>query len=270
MLGHGFKALTVLMAGLAIVVLACPAVFAETIVIDEFETPGEAVPFFTFDSPSPLSFVTKDKVLVKNADAMILGGERDILLVVDGEPDLISAAGLVGGPEGVLRIATAGHPGSFAFLQYDGIDAGDDEVTGLSDALALGGIDLTDGGSNVRFDLAFASLDAGDDPTRSMEVEITATGTNGETAVYVGSLSESASAFVAEILFADFTGGDVFDSIASLTFAFNDGGTPTPNVDFALQSITATVPEPATLASLFSLAILAGVVQTVRRRRRNA
>ncbi len=254
--------------GLSVTLFFACGALADTIVIDDFSAPGPGEAFFTFDLTGP-SLVPKSPVLVETDGVDILGGQRDLLVEVDGPPSIISASGQVGADAGLLQVATFGQSGTTAFLQYDGVDGGDSEATGLDDNLGLAGFDLTDGGENNRLEMAFMGVDSGDSPSRTMGILITAVGAAGTSTATVAA-SDSLGLLVVVVPFSSFSDPSVLQSIDSLTFALNGDGAPTANVDFTLdhiKSMPIPIPEPSTLIMLSGLAVC---LFCMARRRRNA
>ncbi len=210
---------------------------AGPLVIDNFNPPSATVAFVA----GTAGFAT-EPVLQKDVGPPedILGQERDLLVDVVGPPGLISATGTVGG--GTLRVAIS-DPTSIT-LQYDALDA--DLPSALVNSLGLAA-DLTGGGVNNRLRLDFLSLDAG---PGANEVGITIRATSNvagvtATAQLEGLLPENGSPYSYAARFGDFTAepGFSFASVTSLELVLNSD--LQRDVDFELDQITATVPEPA-------------------------
>ncbi|MBN2473996.1 MAG: PEP-CTERM sorting domain-containing protein [Pirellulales bacterium] len=239
------------------------ATLANTIVIDSFDNPNPGTNFFV---PGLAPWGSGNPFLNKDTVVGVLGGERDILVQVVGTPLPISAAGIIGYEpvygNGVLEVGTYGRAGTRVTAQYDGVDM--DSSGALVDAKGLGPVDLTDGGVNDRLQLAFNSVDGGN--ALALGLAVTAVGAGGTPTTVNLLVPESGTPFVYDIPFAAFP-VNVFGSVESLTFEFNNSGTPTPNVDFELDSVVA-VPEPSTLVSLSALGALLVVVGTWRWRKR--
>jgi hypothetical protein len=197
--------------------------------------------------------------------AGICGGRRDVLIDVVGDPSPIAAAGVIGYDSvydvGLLQIATFGEAGTRVVVQYDGLD--DDPEAKLFDAGLLGGLDLTDGGTNNAIELRFFSIDAGDDATLRLKVSVQG---NGGSDSIEYDIAESTAPSVFSVPFSDFDAG-LFSSVDSITFGFNDLIEPVPNIDFELDSIQA-VPEPSILAMLSGLGALAVLTGVWRRQGR--
>lgn len=192
----------------------------------------------------------------------MIGGERDVLVNVVGEPAPLSAAGILGG--GMFAMATTS-PGAVATLQYDGFGACDmDGTGGLFNNQGLM-IDLTDDGTNHAFALDFLTVGAGPG-LDSVEIEIHLTSQDGE-AWYTGTVPEDADPFTFMAGFNDFqsSGNFSFSEITGMTFVLNAGGAA--NVDFALGSIMVEAPEPPAIVTA-SLAMAAVVGGSWARRRR--
>lgn len=212
-----------------------PPIQAGTIVIDDFSGPQDPETFVVgMANPGPL--------LVKQQASGVLGGERDLLLELLGTAGPVSAAMTVGG--GTLGLLT-GSPGSMLALQYDGFGPGDaDSSSGLFNHEGLC-VDLSDGGQNHQFQIDMLSLDAGPGMD-AIDLVVEVTSYDG-TAVYTGAMGENANPFTYIIDLDDFeTAGDFsWGSVTSVGFLFNVGGQMA--VDFVLDSLTVTVPEPSSL-----------------------
>ncbi len=243
---------TLLMVLAGLVAIGGSSASAGTIIIDDFQTPAPSEAFFSFDSAT-LPFMPKGMTLIEQESASILGGQRDLLLEVAGNPSIFSTSGIVGTDDdaGLLRVATDGGPGTVVTLQYDGIDAGDNEVTGLSDHLGLGGFDLTDGQTNDRLQFDFLGIDSGSSLLHTIRLEISAVGESA-TATFVVDIDDSTGPTSLEVPFSDFSDDTVFQNLKSLTFTINGSGESAMGIDIHLDRIAA-VPEPATLAMLLSL-----------------
>jgi hypothetical protein len=243
------------------VVLPARPASAGNIVVDDFDTPDTAELVFNLGNPNPPS-----AYLVKHTLPEVLGGERDILIEVLGTAKRFSVGAMIGYDPasgiGALQVATSGNPATRIALQYDGEDLADSVENGLVNAQDLS-VDLTDGGTNDRFELKFAYSDGVDD--RGLDIGIIATSPTGGSLVYWGYVPDSIAPSVFSISFSEFTAqGDAsFSNVSSLMFLFNFDGTP--NIDIGLDSIKA-VPEPSTSA-LLGIALLVGGAIWLRRRR---
>lgn len=265
------KTLTAI-ALLAAVLFAQPAQ-AATILIDDFRDAnhfpqpesqqGWGIPLFTQTNP----FIMEHTQQV----GTILGGERDVEIRVTTTPKGVSAFGVIGdvdeddpGTEGEFDFGSASTARVMAVLEYDGLDAGEVAAGALTNALGLGGMDLTSGGTNNSFMLVFRSVDPAPNQTGiSLRIEVTSA---GGTATYVGQVPQSADEF--EFL-APFSAFDVVAPLSAATsvrFYFNDTGTPDQAVDFNLKNIAA-VPEPTSLA-LVCVGVVGLAASTWRRRRK--
>lgn len=206
------------------------------IVIDDFSAPVPAIPY-------AISLTAVDPLLIEFIDPAVLGGERDLLVDVDGVPGPVSATGTVG--EGSYLFGSAG-AGVSATLQYDGIDL---DIVGppaqLLNSEGLGGFDLINS-TNTGILLEFASIDGGAGTV--LGVVIAAHGVSG-TATYIGDIPENSGPSTYWVPFAAFTvsGTFTFAELTSLEFEFNPNSVR--DVDFQLDAITA-VPEPLAVVML--------------------
>ena len=171
------------------------------------------------------------------ASGSMLGGERDLLVDVLGQPQLISSNGSVGddGGDTVLLFASSA-PGTLVTLQYDGADA---DTAGPPAALVNSeglSADLTaNGGAGFRFDFDFLQIGGGVD---EIEAEIRLTSAGGGTATYNGSISENLGEFDYLVPYAAFTtaGGFTFADVTSIEIDLNTTGVEA--VDYQLDNIT--------------------------------
>jgi hypothetical protein len=217
-----------------VIIAAVSSASAATVLIDDFSQPNPAA-FYVVSALNP------DPFLHKTTGAGILGGQRDLLIDVQGTPGLTTAVGSIGG--GNFDFGSAGPV--TAFLQYDGTDL---DVVGPPAALTDGGAlgaDLTGGGTNNQLRFSFTSVDGGI-IVNPLSVAVNLSGPGG-TASFTGTIPESVSPQAYSIPFASFatTGSFSFGTVSSLLIALN----PVPaasNVDFQLTRIE-TVPEPGTL-----------------------
>ena len=261
-------------------------------VIDDFMGPEYVdfsdAPFLAAPGHSTWGWVGSPQVLQSDDDA-ILGGQRDLWLNVTEIPPSAQTsswvtAGSNGNSEqligGALLFGSA-HPGTGLCLQYDGDgEVEEDFEDGLFDAQALGKVDLTDGGENDRFQLAFDYIDAGSINDATLHFEVKVASDTGGWAHYMAMIPESQTdAFVYDVPFSEFTfhdGADasLFTEADSITFFFNDGVEPLPDgdttldVDFRLTQIATAVPEPGSM--LLAAAGFAVLAAAGRRRRRRA
>lgn len=219
------------------------------LLIDDFSMPG---------TPVALVMPSQDgeTALVETADADILGGERDVLFDIIGTPTRL--IGFSAEFNNNLLYYDGHSPGATAILQYDGLDADLTAPPELVLSEGLGGVDLTDGGSLFQFSIYFASVD------HAMDIEIEVHSATG-VATYMGTTSARPSTPTAlHAPFRLFTGDDVFTEATSIEFRFNPTGVE--NIDFQLNAIAITAPEPSTIA-IWGLG-LTGVFGCAWRRRR--
>jgi len=208
---------------------------AAPVLIDDFSQPNP-------DSFFVISALNPDPYLHKTTAAGILGGQRDMLIDVQGAPGLTTAVGSIGA--GRLDFGSSGPV--TAYLQYDGVDV---DVIGppaaLTDGGALGG-NLTGGGTNNQFRLSFNNIDGGV-IANPLKVSLNLNGPGG-TASFSGTIPESALPTTYSVPFSSFAtaGSFSFASVSSLLVTLN-AVPAASNVDFELTRIE-TVPEPGTLA----------------------
>jgi len=245
----------VVVAGLAVAWFAALSVgttHALPIVIDDFSLADPHVAYaINIVDPDPTLIETPDPGLLS-----IMGGERDLLVDVDGVSGPVSATGTVG--DGTYMFGTVGM-GASATLQYDGVDA---DIVGppamLVNSEGLGGIDLTDGGTNVGIRLDFLFIDGGAGTLLGIEVE--AHSTTG-VATFSADIPHDPAPSSYLVPFAAFTDPTVLAAATSLEITLNP--TAVHDVDFELDYIGVEIPEP------HSLTLLAGgMLPLVGRRRR--
>ncbi len=233
--------------------VGCRAAHGATIVIDDFSSPSPAAMF-------SLSGSGATSMLVKQTGDDIVGGERDVLLELLGGG---SASLLVG--DDYLDMNSGGAAGAVLSLQYDGMGAGDnDTAAGLLNNGGLA-IDLSDGGENHLFQLDFLMLDAGPGAD-AIDLVIEVSSANG-TASFMGQIDESAGPSSYLIDFSQFqiNGSFSWSEVTGIDFVLNAGGQAA--VDFVLDSLTVTVPEPTgMLLALPGLVVAAGLGYRNRQR----
>jgi hypothetical protein len=226
---------------------------AMPITIDSFADPDPSTFFSLGSGISPSKAFSQ---LTPSA----LGGERDSLFQVFGSANSNSIVGLLGFDTSygipAMQIGTAGLSPSVATLQYSGI-ANSNTATALVNAhdLADGiGIDLTDGGTNDRFELQFYTVDA--HPSDGLDVVVTIASPGGLSSSATVIVPNSQTESLIDIPFSQLVGAASITDVDGITFVFN-GQRKTANVDFEVQSIVATVPEPggAVLAAAGALAL---------------
>jgi len=209
---------------------------AAMIMIDDFGAPNPAA-VFLIKMGHPNSVPVEQGGLPS-----IVGGERDVLVSVQGEPSVQSAQMLIGHEDslfgrGVFQIATARDPGTVVTLQYDGEDIDGNELTN-SRLLSL---DLTGGGTNTDLVIEFLSVDApGAD---GLDLQIRLTSSLGGAAVFDDIVPESMQQQSVFAPYASFntTGEFSFAAIDSIEIEFNR--VALTDIDFEIGSIS-TVPEP--------------------------
>lgn len=247
--GHGAAVVCLMIIWSALVYAQTAA--ADTITIDSFDLPEPGTEFYVPGKPpwgSGNPFDHKDTAVVG-----VIGGERDVHVEVIGSAVTISAAGIIGWEPvyeaGIFSLGTGGRAGTFAIADYDGLDGA-----------GLGGIDLTDGGTNNRFRFWFNHVDGGDASTMALTIDVMDQDDNVATAQ--AAVPESTAAFSFDVPFTDFSGPGMLDNVKSISLTFNEPAAPVPNVDMELNLVE-VVPEPATLVMLSALGVL-GLVVAVR------
>ncbi len=198
------------------------------VVIDDFNGPVPA-------SSYVINAIDPDPTVRQHSVAGVMGGQRDMLVDVNGSPSPISANGIVGGAIGSYSFASAGAPGSRVTMQYDGVDA--ESPGALVNQLGLSE-DLTAGGLNTHLRMRFLRLDAGQPGTTNMQIVVTFTSAGGS-ATYTGFVNEDpiGNAFLHLIPLSSFTSSGSFDPAAatSVTVEFNDPSQE--DVDFEVDFI---------------------------------
>lgn len=260
-----------------------PCTFATPITIDSFDNPNPGAAFFV-PGLSPWGdgnpYIRQDPPNPGDPDTPgILGGQRDVLVAVHGQPLPISAAGIIGYQTvyeaGLLQIATFGDPGAYVIAQYDGRDEEPDLDPGLpgdpllelQDEEDLGPVDLTDGATNNAFKLRFRSVDAGDASKLAMSITVVG---GGQSTTVQQEILEDPKSFDYYVPFSAFTPSAPISSADSITFKFNalePPSLPMSNVDFELDYIMA-VPEPSALALVLGLGAFLLAAGAWRRKKR--
>jgi len=226
-----------------------PTVRADAIVIDAFAAPAAGANFISLDVGLLPFFVGAQPVVPSViGEPSILGGDRDVTIEVVGPVDWKSAIGTVGSADEVLSVFTGGGSGSTVTLDYP----------------SLLGANLTDLGTNNAFALAFNFVEPG-----NLNLRITVE-SGGNTAMFnssaAGNIGESSTPFTYIVPFDAFDTVGPLASADSISIVFNDPvGGPLPNVDFELTSVAA-VPEPSTLAMLWTVGVVS-LLAVARRRR---
>lgn len=230
---------------------------AAPLLIDDFAS--ETSHYYIVGASSTPPFHANGLPVKSSGLLSVLGGERDVLVEVQGTPAPQSAQFMLGVdeasfPSGVFYVATAGSPASVATLQYDGED---DDDASLSNAQLLD-FALPAGGG---FAIDFISIDSPGSP-QGLKVDIHLTSIGGGTASFNDFAPETASPSTFSAPLASFLKSAEFDSahISSVTFVFN--GAMLADADFTIDNLRA-VPEPAAL----SLAAVGAIAALAWRRR---
>jgi hypothetical protein len=205
------------------------AVFTDTTTnIDNFSDPDPAQTFF-ISALNPNPFFTQTGPPAPG----VIGGQRDLLVAVQGNPNPISANGFFGTismNNGVFNLGTASNgPGTEVTLQYDGVDASIANAQGLS-------ADLTANGNNgIRLDFNFLQVGTG----TTMDLEVAATSPGGGTATFSQLVTAHTGPFSVFIPFSSFStsGPFTFSNVSSLQFFTNESGVQ--DVDYELNQIVA-------------------------------
>lgn len=218
---------------------------AATLTIDDFESPDPAdviIPGFTQENGKPFQHA---------GSALTVGGQRDVKIDVQGAPKPNSAQVLIGHDDqlfkqGVFQVATASSPGSIITLQYDGLD---DNPTALTNAHGLSMAVAPAGGITIDF----LSVDAPNAGLLDVSIRLYS---NNAAATYHGLVPEAGDPQDMYAPFDEFDVGDgfAFDAIDSFEFVFNSSALV--DVDFVVNKITTTVPEPGAFPlALFGVAV---------------
>ena len=198
--------------------------------VDDFWTPDPHQVYNISDEYSA-------PLMVETDSSGILGGQRDLLVEIDGDPTTVSTQLLIGADHG-LRLASAS-PGTTITLQYDGLDVDPTDQLSVGQTFA-DPVDLTAGGTNTGLRIDFDMVEAGLSASE-MDIRITATGKAGS-AEYVGAIPEASdpSFFVP---FSSFmaTGGFSFAALVGLQVVLNESAES--DVDFSLNAIIAENPD---------------------------
>jgi len=240
--------------------LLCGVLVFAVVMVTANSVQAYPVDLFTgLEVTTVIDYIDPNPTLLKAANGDILGGERDLLLEVLGQPGRVSYSGTIGQKKFVFNSES---PGVTATLQYDGFDADvAGPVASLDNAEGLGGIDLTAGGTVDGFKLDFDSIDGGHYSSTDIEIEIH----NGtDVAQFVGTISDSSIPIRYDALFSNFTGAtSALSSATSVEIRFNTNGNP--DVDFIMTG-SVGVPEPATVGML----AFGGILVLWRKRRKAA
>ena len=235
------------LTGVAVVTLALFAgsTAQADVVIDQFEVPDpQETQVININDSNPFVDQYSDG----------LGGQRDMLIDVKGDPGPVSYSGNIGtdsNGQSALEFNTDGtSPGTVGTLQYDGSTETESGAP-LNNAEQLGGgsgFDLTESGANDRFRLSFFSSDGGES-TNDFEMTANVTSASGGDANMTQLVDDSSSPFDVTLPFSSFTGNtSAFSDATSVTFNFNTEQQSA--VDFSLGQIrTTAVPAPSALAS---------------------
>lgn len=235
--------------------LAASRVSASTLMVDDFESPTPAsvnIIGITHGNGVPMQF---------SGLPLTIGSQRDVKVDVQGTPKANSAQILIGHDDqlynrGVFQVATASSPGSVITLQYDGEDV---NLDALTNAQALSTAVVPEGGVTI----GFLSVDA---PNAGMLDVAIRLYSQDAVATYSGQIAETGTPVDFYASYDEFDVGDGFnfDVITSFEFVFNGAGLV--DVDFAIDQISTTVPEPNSLVLLALAGIAAlGVRRRIRR-----
>jgi hypothetical protein len=257
---HFVSAKCAAIAALALLICA-PTARATPINIDSFAQP-DPCSYLSLDSGNNPSLATSQ--LTNSA----LGGQRDSLIQVFGFAEPFAAVGLLGFDTSYsipgMQLSTNGLAPTVTTLQYSGIN-NSNTATALNNAhnLANGlGIDLSDGGTNDRFEIQFYSVDAL--PTSGLDLAVTITSPGGLSSSTTVIVPSSQAEQVVDIPFSKLVGAASVTDVNSVTFVFN-GQNHTANVDFGVQRLIATVPEPTSATLLVTAAVALGLAAYLKR-----
>lgn len=234
--------------------LSATRLTAGTVPIDDFENPDPAaviIPGFTLENGKPHQSAGLSSTV---------GDQRDVKIDVQGTPKPNSAQVLVGYDDqlflrGVFQVATASSPGSVVTLQYDGLD---DNPSTLTNGHGLNMFVLPDGGLTIDF----ATVDAPNGGLMDVAIRMYS---NDAVATYQGAVAETAAPLSFYAPFDEFDVGDGFNfaTVDSFEFVFNGAGLI--DIDFVVDQIAVTVPEPSSL--VVALLGVAGMFSARRFRR---
>lgn len=217
------------LAGLAVAVAAVVPTTSQAgfITIDDFSTPTIAEAYVIgMSNANPTIFTHSGAGIVNNPPAVTIG-ERQLRVEVKTSPvSPVDAVGVLGAGE--YNFGSLNSSGVEARLTYTGPGGS-----------SLGGLDLTGGGTNDKFDLRMGT----DQP---VDIQINVYGPNGSATGTFLNVFSSFGGTEDEFAFYKFTvsGSFGFDQVDKLEFIFSPGGTDR-GIDFEIASIK-VVPEPAT------------------------
>ncbi|MBX9791617.1 MAG: hypothetical protein K2Y37_22070 [Pirellulales bacterium] len=233
-----------IVCGLVCFSLAPATALAGFITIDDFSTPSEAEAYV-------IGMSNANPTIFTHTGAGILNGaQRELRVEVKTSPvSPVDAVGVLGAGE--YNFGSLNSSGVEAKLTYSGPGGS-----------SLGGIDLTGGGTNDKFDLRLGT-------DKPVVIRINAYGPSGSATVTVPNVYSSFGGTEDTFAFYKFstTGTFSFSQVDKLEFIFSPGGTDR-GIDFEIAAIKA-VPEPAT-ALMAGFAVMAVVVAMMVRRRRSA
>jgi hypothetical protein len=250
---------------LPFVVLVCvSASRADMMLIDNFSNPDPSVGYKVLTGAS--------QVHLTQSAPDALGGQRDILVVVDGTATPTSARGQIGlnrvhiVPVNELQLGTNGFLSSVLTAQYNVLSNPNAAAAQLNPLGIASGLDFTAGG-NDRFLVRFNYSDA--TPSAGLQVTVTIRSPGGLESSSTKVVPNTSSVYDLFIAYSTLTGSASITNVESVKFTFNTGHTQ--NVDFAVQllgAVPSNIPEPGSgTLMLIALGLLTLSAHGVRRRR---
>ena len=203
---------------------------ASVIVVDDFDDG-------TIDLEA--NSVIRSATLLDQATASAIGGFRDTGVQLVSE--FLSARAQANPIPGVIAFSSASASTGVFELIYDGFDFG-----------GLGGVDLTDAGSNKQILVDFTSADHG----AELSVELRDTDGN----FFIGQIELTEDPGLVGFKLSDFTGVDTTSIDAIAVVVHGD-----PEGDYVIDAIYAAIPEPSTIMIWSLMAV--GMAFYVRRNR---